>query len=91
MTVIHMSGEELSRLRIMINLADGRLTVEAAAALMDPGRQRDSGRGRSLRHGRTIRIGRQTLCGRPRGFKSIERILTDGSTAFMCSACCRGA
>jgi hypothetical protein len=33
----------------------------------------------------------QTMCGRPRGFKSIERILTDGSTAFMCSACCRGA
>jgi hypothetical protein len=36
-------------------------------------------------------FGPQTLCGRPRGFKSIERILTDGSTAFMCSACCRGA
>jgi hypothetical protein len=32
MTVFRMSGEELSRLRIMIGLADGRLTVEAAAA-----------------------------------------------------------
>jgi hypothetical protein len=34
MTVIQMSGQELTRLRIMIDLADGRITVEATAALM---------------------------------------------------------
>jgi hypothetical protein len=39
MTVIHMSGQELTRLRIMIDLADGRITVEAAAALMGRGRR----------------------------------------------------
>ena len=39
MTVIQMSGQELTRLRIMIDLADGRLTVEAAAALMGLGRR----------------------------------------------------
>lgn len=39
MTVIQMSGQELTRLRIMIDLADGRLTVEAAAALMHLGRR----------------------------------------------------
>lgn len=32
MTVIQMSGQELTRLRIMIVLADGRITVEATAA-----------------------------------------------------------
>src|ERR1700688_801519 len=39
MTVIQMSGQELTRLRIMIDLADGRLTVEAAAALMGLGQR----------------------------------------------------
>jgi hypothetical protein len=39
MTVIQMSGQELTRLRIMIDLADGRITVEAAAALMGLGRR----------------------------------------------------
>src|ERR1700690_3620800 len=39
MTVIHMSGQELTRLRIMIDLADGRITVEASAALMGLGRR----------------------------------------------------
>src|ERR1700722_14578179 len=38
MTVIQMSGQELTRLRIMIDLADGRITVEATAALMGLGR-----------------------------------------------------
>ena len=35
MTVIQMSGQELTRLRIMIDLADGRTTVEAAAYRYD--------------------------------------------------------
>jgi hypothetical protein len=39
MTVIQMSGQELTRLRIMIDLADGRITVEATAALMGLGRR----------------------------------------------------
>jgi hypothetical protein len=39
MTVIQMSGQELTRLRIVIDLADGRLTVAAAAALMGLGRR----------------------------------------------------
>jgi Helix-turn-helix domain len=39
MAVIQMSGQELTRLRIMIDLADGRITVEAAAALMGLGRR----------------------------------------------------
>ena len=39
MTVFQMSDRELSRLRVMIDLADGRLTVEAAATLMDMGRR----------------------------------------------------
>ena len=39
MTVIQMSDRELTRLRVMIDLADGRLTVEAAATLMGLGRR----------------------------------------------------
>ena len=39
MTVIQMSGQELIRLRIMIDLADNRITIEAAAALMGLGRR----------------------------------------------------
>ena len=39
MTVIQMSGQELTRLRIMIDLADNRITIEAAAALMGLGRR----------------------------------------------------
>jgi hypothetical protein len=39
MTVIQMSDRELSRLRVMIDLGDGRLTLEAAGALMDIGRR----------------------------------------------------
>jgi hypothetical protein len=39
MTVIQMSDRELTRLRVMIDLADGRLTVEAAATLMSVGRR----------------------------------------------------
>jgi hypothetical protein len=31
--IIQMSGQELTRLRIMIDVADGRLTVESAASL----------------------------------------------------------
>ena len=34
MTVIQMSVRELTRLRMVIDLADGRLTVQAAATLM---------------------------------------------------------
>ena len=37
MTVIQMSVAELSRLRMMIELADGRLTVAAAGTLMGVG------------------------------------------------------
>jgi hypothetical protein len=37
MTVIQMSDRELTRLRVMIDLADGRLTTETAAALMGIG------------------------------------------------------
>src|SRR6202790_4219313 len=39
MTVIQMSDRELTRLRVMIDLADGRLTTEAAATLMSIGRR----------------------------------------------------
>lgn len=39
MAVIQMSDRELTRLRVMIDLADGRLTVAAAEALMDLGRR----------------------------------------------------
>jgi Winged helix-turn helix len=39
MTVIQMSDRELSRLRVMIDLTDGRLTPEAAATLMSVGRR----------------------------------------------------
>jgi transposase len=37
--VIQMSDRELTRLRVMIDLADGRLTVDAAATLMGLGRR----------------------------------------------------
>lgn len=39
MTVIQMSDRELTRLRVLIDLGDGRLTIEAAAALMRLGRR----------------------------------------------------
>jgi hypothetical protein len=39
MTVIPMSDRELSRLRVLVELADGRLTVAAAAALIRLGRR----------------------------------------------------
>lgn len=39
MTVMQMSDAELSRLRVMIDLLDGRLTVEAAGMLMGVGRR----------------------------------------------------
>jgi hypothetical protein len=39
MTVIQMSQRELSRLRVMIDFTDGRLTVSAAAELMGVGRR----------------------------------------------------
>ncbi|HSZ90875.1 MAG TPA: helix-turn-helix domain-containing protein [Acetobacteraceae bacterium] len=39
MAVLEMSERELSRRRVMIDLADGRLTVEAAGALMGVGRR----------------------------------------------------
>jgi hypothetical protein len=39
MKVIQMSGQELTRLRIMIDLADGRIIVEAAAVLMGLGQR----------------------------------------------------
>ena len=39
MTVIQMSHRELSRLRVVVDLTDGRLTVEAAAELMGVGRR----------------------------------------------------
>src|SRR5271167_4271997 len=38
--VIQMSDRELTRLRVMIDLADDRLTVDAAATLMGLGRRR---------------------------------------------------
>ena len=37
--VIEMSDQELTRLRVMIDLADDRLTVDAAATLMGLGRR----------------------------------------------------
>jgi hypothetical protein len=37
-----MSDRELARLRVMVDLADGRLTVEAAAALMQVYRLRSA-------------------------------------------------
>jgi hypothetical protein len=39
MTVMQMSSQELTRLRIMIDLADSRISVEAAAALMGLGQR----------------------------------------------------
>ena len=39
MAVIQMSDRGLTRLRVMIDLANGRLTVEAAATLMGLGRR----------------------------------------------------
>jgi hypothetical protein len=36
MTVIQMSDRELNRLRVMIDLSDGRLTLEAAGTLYWP-------------------------------------------------------
>ena len=39
MTVIEMSERELSRLRVVIDLSDRRLTVEAAGTLMGLGRR----------------------------------------------------
>ena len=39
MTVIQMSQRELSRLRIMVELEDGQLTVAAAASLMGIGQR----------------------------------------------------
>ena len=39
MAVIQMSDRELTRLRVMIDVADGRLTVEAAATLVGLGRR----------------------------------------------------
>jgi hypothetical protein len=39
MTVIQMSDRELTRLRVMIDLTDGRLTADAAARLMSIGRR----------------------------------------------------
>lgn len=39
MMVIQMSDRGPTRLRVMIDLADGRLTVELAATLMSPGRR----------------------------------------------------
>ena len=39
MTVIQMSVRELARVRVMIDLADGRLTVDAAVELMRVGRR----------------------------------------------------
>jgi hypothetical protein len=34
MTVIQMSGQELTRLRIMIDLTDNRIRIEVAASLI---------------------------------------------------------
>jgi hypothetical protein len=39
MTVIQMSQRELTRLRVLIDLSDKRLTVEAASTLMGLGRR----------------------------------------------------
>jgi hypothetical protein len=39
MTVIQMSDRELTRLRVMIELMDGRLTPDAAGTLMGVGRR----------------------------------------------------
>ena len=39
MTVIQMSERELTRLRVLIDLSDNRLTVEAASTLMGLGRR----------------------------------------------------
>ena len=39
MTVIQMGDRELSRLRVMVDLADGRLTTDAAATLIGLGRR----------------------------------------------------
>src|ERR1700680_202859 len=39
MTVITMSCNELTRLRVLIDVADGRLSVEDATGLIDVGRR----------------------------------------------------
>jgi hypothetical protein len=39
MTVIRVSQQELNRLKVMVDLADGRVSVDAAAALMGLGRR----------------------------------------------------
>jgi len=39
MAVIQMSGRELTRLRVLIDLSDDRLTVEAAGRLLGLGRR----------------------------------------------------
>ena len=68
MTVIQMSGQELTRLRIMIDLADGRITVEATAALMGLGRpaggpvRRARGSKKHL-FGRSLRTARLQMSG----------------------------
>jgi hypothetical protein len=39
MTVIQVSERELNRLKVVVDLADGRISADAAAALMGVGRR----------------------------------------------------
>ncbi len=61
MTVIQVSQRELSRLRVMIDLSDGRLTVGAAGELMGIGRRQ------------VFRLGRAFEAAGPAGLLSKKR------------------
>src|SRR6202162_806688 len=68
MTVIQMSERELTRLRVLIDLSDQRLTVEAAARLMGVGRRQVYRLGRSFAAGGPV-----ALVSRKRGRPSNHR------------------
>jgi hypothetical protein len=62
--VIQISDRELTRLRVMIDLADDRLTVDAAATLMGLGRRQIYRLRRAFSlDGRAVLASRK--CGRP--------------------------
>jgi len=77
MTVIQMSQRELSRLRIMVELEDGRLTVAAAATLMGIGQRRVF----RLRHA-VATAGPAGLASRKRGRPSTSPIFGHGFVPF---------
>lgn len=65
MTVITMSRKELARLHVLIDLADGRMSIDDAAVLMEMGRRQVF---RLL--GRFLRDGPEALVSRRRGRQS---------------------